>query len=327
VKCFNWRLHVFACEAATIDELLRELIAQLVRSGQVTHPRRGEAREVLGAAACLTNPLARLSRSETRGRIFSCLGEFLWYLSRSDQVAPMQYYLSRYGSYAEDDGTVHGAYGPRVFNFNGVDQMRATIQALRSNRDTRQGVIQIFDHSDVQADYRHVPCTCVLQYGLRDGRLHAITYMRSNDIHRGLPHDVFAFTMFQELVARSLDAALGTYVHFVGSLHLYEKDVGAAHRYLGEGLYSSTPMPGMPMGDPWPELERLLEVESLLQSGAEPASITLSAIPYWADLGVLLSIFSLQKQGRYSEIPSLRDRLSHSAYRVYVDDRLRGEGT
>jgi thymidylate synthase len=313
-------------DATSLDDLLRDLIVDLLDRGQITHPSRGQAREVLGVAASLTNPLARLSRSETRGHIFSCLGEFIWYVSQSGQVAPMRYYLSRYDREAEDDGTVHGAYGPRMFNFDGFDQIEATIRSLRSKRDTRQAVVQIFDHSDVQAEYKHVPCTCDLQYALRAGRLHAITYMRSNDVHRGLPHDVFAFTMFQELIARSLGVALGSYIHFVGSLHLYEGDIANVRRYLKEGWQSSTPMPEMPSADPWPELHQLVEVESLLRSGADPVAVELSATPYWRDLGCLLAIFSLRKQRRHSEIRTFRDQLVHPEYRVYVDDSLRAAG-
>ena len=42
-----------------------------------------------------------------------------------------------------------------------------------------------------------------------------LTYMRSNDAYWGLPHDVFAFTMLQEILARSLTLELGTYKHAV----------------------------------------------------------------------------------------------------------------
>ena len=62
-----------------------------------------------------------------------------------------------------------------------------------------------------------------------------VHYMRLNDALVGLPHDVFCFTMLQEIVARSLSVELGGYKHAVGSLHLYKTHVDAAHQFLEEG--------------------------------------------------------------------------------------------
>jgi thymidylate synthase len=36
-----------------------------------------------------------------------------------------------------------------------------------------------------------------------------VTTMRSNDAYLGLPHDVFCFTMLQEIIARSLGREIG----------------------------------------------------------------------------------------------------------------------
>ena len=60
--------------------------------------------------------------------------------------------------------------------------------------------------------------------------------MRSNDAFKGLPHDVFCFTMLQEIFARTLGVHVGVYKHAVGSLHLYDKDRQKANQYLKEGI-------------------------------------------------------------------------------------------
>ena len=61
-----------------------------------------------------------------------------------------------------------------------------------------------------------------MQFIVRCEELHLFVCMRSNDAFMGLPHDVFAFTMLQELVARLIGCELGHYHHFVSSLHLYK---------------------------------------------------------------------------------------------------------
>ncbi len=62
----------------------------------------------------------------------------------------------------------------------------------------------------------------------RGSNLHMSVTMRSNDAYMGLPHDVFCFTMLQEMVAKTLGLELGEYYHYVGSMHLYMSDIEAA---------------------------------------------------------------------------------------------------
>ena len=302
------------------DDLMHQAIQALIESGEETSPTKGPAREIRAVSLELTNPRARLSRSETRGRVFSCLAELCWYLSRSERAEPIQFYLKSYSECAETDGTVHGAYGPRLFAFDGLDQVDYVIATLRQRPFSRKAVIQIFDHEDVAQSYRHVPCTCILQFFVRSDRLEAVTYMRSSDAFIGLPHDIFAFTMIQELIARSLDVQLGSYVHMIGSLHLYETNVVQARSFLAEGWHSNIEMPAMPPGDPWPSVERLLATEEALRDGVDPLVVELDGEPYWQDLARLLVIFSLYKKGRKSDIGTVRDRLSSDDYEVFLTD-------
>ena len=64
-----------------------------------------------------------------------CLGETLWYLAGSNDLQFIKYYISIYGKFAEPDGTVHGAYGPRLFGMRaGVHQISNIIKLLRESR-------------------------------------------------------------------------------------------------------------------------------------------------------------------------------------------------
>ncbi len=311
---------------SSLDDVMHDALEELLASGEATEPSRGPAREIRGAIIELHNPRARVSRSETRGRVFSSLAELSWYLSGSNEVEAISHYLSHYEDEAEADGTVHGAYGPRLLNFDGLNQIRYVIDTLRRRPFSRQAAIQIFDHEDVKQSYNHVPCTCVLQYFLRSDSLDALTYMRSNDAYKGLPHDVFAFTMIQELIARALNADVGSYIHMVGSLHLYQADETKAQRFLDEGYPSHVEMPPMPIGDPWSSVAKLLDIESALRQGAEPLTIIFEDEPYWQDLGRLFAIFSLLQKHRYSDVSFLRDALSCTVYDVFIADRMLNKG-
>ena len=313
-------MHSF--EGTTADDLMRESIEAVLESGTLISPTKGPARELHPVALTLTNPRARLSRTAARGRLFSALGETCWYLSRGNDLAFIGWYIDHYRQFDTME-TAWGGYGARLFDSDGFDQVRYVIDKLRANPDSRQAVIQIFDQKDVASPHEDVPCTCLLQYVVRSGRLDSIAYLRSNDVHRGLPHDLFAFTMLQELVARSVGVGLGTHTHLVASFHLYDGDEPAARAFLAEGWQSKTPMPPMPDGDPWEAVGHLLTVEEALRTGGvDPLQADYSRDSYWADLERLLGIFALWKAGRHDDLRRLQRELHSPVYQVYISDKL-----
>jgi thymidylate synthase len=311
-----------AISAATTDDLMRRAIRHVLKMGKPTEPTRGQALEVCGVGLELTNPRARLSRSEGRGRVWSCLGELLWYLSGSNALEHIAYYVPAYEKEAEN-GLIHGGYGPRLLNWGGVNQIENVISTLRQKPSSRRAVIQIFDHEDLSEVHKEIPCTCTLQFIVREGSLHLIAYMRSNDIYLGLPHDIFAFTMLQELVARSLGVGLGRYTHFVGSLHLYEKNKLKAKAFLREGWFSTADlMPEMPRGDQWSNVRLMTEAESAIRRGVEYNFDRLNSAPYWADIVRLLQAFAAHKKNDIAAIENILDSMSTSAYNLYIQSRL-----
>ena len=307
--------------ADTLDDLLRRVFHKLHTVGRRIAPSRGSALEITAILLHLANPRARLSRSESRGRIFSALGELLWYLSGEDDLSFIRYYIPDYEQYSDDGRTIRGAYGPRLFNNDGVDQVAQVIALLRSRPDSRRAVIQLFKPADILQSYKDVPCTCTMQFLLRAGRLDMLTTMRSNDAFLGLPHDVFAFTMLQEIIARSVEADVGDYYHMVGSLHLYDSDRTKARQYLEEGWQATrSPMPPMPSGSPWPWLQNLLAAERALRTGqAIPRSYWR---PYWGDLLRLLKIFQISKQGKTARLSTLKRQMKSAVYAPYIQSRV-----
>lgn len=95
--------------ADTLDDLLLRVYPKILKNGQRVKASKGWNKEVSGVVLELKNPLARLSRTETKGTVFSCLGETLWYLAGSNELNFIKYYINIYGKFAESDGTIHGA--------------------------------------------------------------------------------------------------------------------------------------------------------------------------------------------------------------------------
>lgn len=309
--------------APTLDDLLRRVYEKLLKSKNYVVASRGKAAELTGVLLQIKNPRARLSRSEKRGTVFSCLGELLWYLAGSKDLAFISYYIPHYKNDSEDNLTIYGGYGPRLFNTRGINQVLNVIKLLREKPSSRRAVIQLFDAEDISMERKEIPCTCTLQFMIRNQRLYMFTNMRSNDAFLGLTHDVFTFTMLQEIVARSLSIELGTYNHFVGSLHLYETNTEGAQQYLEEGWLSTVSMPLMPITDPWPSIKLLLEAEIAIRSDNEIEINKLELDSYWADLVRLLQIFRHYKNKRSAEITRIKEEMASPVYNTYIEKRQR----
>lgn len=303
---------------ATLDDLMRDVIEAIMSHGELIHPTKGAARELTAVSLELTNPRARLSRTETRGKPFSCLGEFCWYLSKTSDLAFISYYIPEYNELAEG-GIISGGYGPRLFNQRGMDQVANVIALLKRKPESRQAVIQIFDAGDIATVHEDIPCTCTLQFMIRQGALHMFTYMRSNDVYLGLPHDVFCFTFLQEIIARTLSVELGRYTHMVGSLHLYERNEKAAKQFINEGWQSTISMPEIPAGDPWPAIDFLRRTELAIRVNNRVEIDGLENLDtFWVDIILLLQIFRCKKDNNPDRLKEFSDRLSSDIYRPFI---------
>lgn len=315
--------------STNIDDLLSRTFRRILKDGIEIEASRGLAKEKVGVLLQLTNPRSRLSRTEKKGTVYSALGELLWYLAASNRLDFIKYYIPLYESESEDKRTIYGAYGPRLFKLGGsINQVLNVIDLLKNKPHSRRAVIQLFDAKDIEkrspklGERKEIPCTCTLQFLLRKRQLHMITTMRSNDAFLGLPHDIFAFTMLQEIIAKTLGVKLGAYKHSVGSLHIYQKDIPGIRQYLEEGIQGNIYMPQMPDGDPWPAINILLKLENKIRKG-EHADIDAAPIDhYWKDLARLLKIFSLSASSADTQkISKIRKSMFSQVYTPYIIKR------
>ena len=301
----------------TIDDLLRCGLQRLLEQGSHINPRKGAATELVGVNLRLGNPRARFSRMETRGILYSALGEILWYLSGSDEFSFIEHYIPKYRERCNTpSGVEHAeaAYGPRI------QHQLPYLKELLHKPDTRRAVISIYRHED-QKNLYDFPCTCILQFLPRNGKLHAIAYMRSNDIFIGFPHDVFAFTFIQEWLACCSGLKLGEYIHMVGSFHLYADDRERAHKYLEEGVADTVPMDPMPNDDPEGSLEWLQQTESAARAQTScPEGSKIAA--YWHDLALIFQARRLRVARLANELERLRDAMHSSVFRAFLNDEI-----
>lgn len=298
-----------------LDDILNDLYEALLKDGVHNTSTNGGSLEFLGVTLRIAKPRARLSRSQTRARPFSALGELMWYLSGSDKASFVGPYIPFYIKEGKPP-IVNGAYGPRIKSRYGFDQLQAAIDIMRRKDGSRRTVIQLYEAKDLLAeDGVDIPCTTTLQFHRRGSTLHMSVTMRSNDAYLGLPHDVFCFTMLQELVAAELDLELGEYIHMVGSMHLYDRDRAKAERYRSEGYQRVAEMPAMPRSRPFQKIDELLSFEQRVRAGQKVDPDAELGDPYWSDIGRLIQIcLAGQDDEVIKEISDgMHDNIYHSA--------------
>ena len=180
--------------------------------------------ELINAITVIDDPKDNLVTSQIRKLSHKyAIGELLWYLSGSNKLDAIANYSKAWNKLSDDGETVNSAYGHRIFEKFGFDQWEHVKGLLKADPNSRQAVIHIKEPNPEKT--KDLPCTVALQYFIRDGKLYATTYMRSNDIWLGFPYDVFTFTCLQIKMAFELGVGIGSYTHIAGSLHLYSRNV------------------------------------------------------------------------------------------------------
>jgi len=316
----------FFAEADCIDDLLKEVHAAIIKDGSRIKASKGDTKEILGASLVLTDPVKRVSRTESRSKIISCLGEFLWYLTGDNELTFIEHYIPAYKKFAEDDGRIHGGYGPRLFNMhNKHNQLENIIAQLSHKKTSRRALVQLFDASDLalrtgdDKEYKDIPCTISLQFLVRDDKLNLFVNMRSNDAFMGLTHDIFAFTMIQEYIAKILKCGLGKYYHYVSSMHLYETDLPKIADLQREGFMSTEAiMSEMPAVDSLNFRLEILKAEELLRNDKFFNLDDYKLNDYWKDLMRLIKInYLFKSENGLQEARNEIEKLKNDSYRIF----------
>ena len=198
-------------------------IEQIRAHGKLSAPRGEPTIELLNSTIIFRNPRDRIIHDPARKiNIAFAIAEFASILFEIEDVDFFTKFIKDYGKYSSNGLVVDGCYGPRIHGRIGIHEV---IDALIKDPFTRRAVLPVFQYEDLRSPSLNTPCTLSLQFLARDGELDMIVNMRSSDIVRGVTYDLFVFTIIQELIARKLGYALGTYHHNAGSLHLYESDL------------------------------------------------------------------------------------------------------
>lgn len=281
----------------------------------INAPRGNASHECLHLGFTLANPVSRVPFLTSRKiNIVFHFAEALCYLWGRDDLEMMAYYAPQMRSYSMDGKTLRGsAYGTRLFGSSpdgGRPAFGHVLDLIREDPATKRAVLTMFRPEELAIPGNlDVACVLAFQFFLRDGRLHAVCYMRANDADQGLLSDVFSFTLLQEFAARQLGVPVGTYTHYAGSMHIADRDLPRIRQVLGETRDSDQrgplfEFPAMPEDASWADLEAVQVHEEQMrvnQHRHTPETIAETGLrPYWQQI---LLLFEAHRQIRHTEYP------------------------
>ena len=148
--------------------------------------------------------------------------EWQWYLSGDRRVITLGGLYGKvpaiWKRMADEQGNVNSNYG---WQWQRNQQLDYVIGLLKTQPETRQAAISIYDAKEWESYTNDTPCTYAVQFTVLNHKLNMSVVMRSNDLWYGFCNDQYQFSNLQMLVAHETGYDVGTYYHFAHNLHLY----------------------------------------------------------------------------------------------------------
>lgn len=229
----------------------------LLENGETEESRNGVTKEILDFKTTITNPYKRcVGNNERNINVFFLLAEAMWIWTGKKDVATLKIFNDQMGAYSDDGEVFHAPYGFRLRHsgvsstdkfittspentghnthqlLNGDDQIREALQMLLTDPQSRRVVLSIWNPTlDLNKNSKDLPCNDLLMLKIRKGKLISTIANRSNDLHWGLPTNVFQFSYIGEMIGLILGIELGTQTHNSQSLHIYTDNDIALRMY------------------------------------------------------------------------------------------------
>ena len=253
-------------------------LAEIRSHGSHVSARGMPTRELLARSVTLEHPMERfITVPGRRNDVFATIAETMWVIAGRDDMAYLGRYLTRAIQYSDDQLTWRGGYGPRLRDWEGVDQVDEIRKLLTLEPESRRAVAVLFDPARDFVETLDVPCNNWLHFLVRDGQLHLNVAVRSNDVIWGFSGiNTFEWSVLHEMMAFWLGAQVGQGSYFISSLHLYDERIPQADRAL-TGFLDTTEYEqgwvGAPFETRWEDfpgvLDKWFEVETAMSSGTD----------------------------------------------------------
>lgn len=231
-----------------VCQALPQTISYLNEHGRVEPSRGGEVLVAPTPMMTITeHPRERVLFSAKRNaNPFFHLAEAMWMLSGRNDAKFLDRFIHDFSTkYAEEDGTLHDAYGYRWRAGFGADQLSAVVDRLIQDPLDRQSVIQMWDPSidfndDLLRKWKSKPCNTNIYLRINENKLDMTVCCRSNDMLWGCHgSNAVHFSILQEYLAARIDVEIGTMYQLSNNAHVYLNQSHIIKKDLEDDRYSN----------------------------------------------------------------------------------------
>ncbi|MBK6931615.1 MAG: thymidylate synthase [Saprospirales bacterium] len=177
----------------------------------------------------------------------SVIHELLWFLQGDTNIA----YLKENGvriwdEWADEAGNLGPVYGKQWRSWQCpdgrvVDQIAEAVQLLKTSPDSRRILVSAWNVADLP-HMALMPCHCLFQFYVADGRLSCQLYQRSADVFLGVPFNIASYALLTYMLAQVSDLIPGDFVHTFGDVHIYQNHLEQVELQLSR---APRPLPQM----------------------------------------------------------------------------------
>ena len=167
----------------------------------------------------------------------SVIHELLWFLQGSTNVRYLnQHGVTIWNEWADANGELGPVYGHQWRSWptpdgRHIDQIGRVVEAIKANPDSRRHIVSAWNVGELD-QMSLLPCHCLFQFYVADGKLSCQLYQRSADVFLGVPFNIASYALLTLMVAQVTSLKPGEFVHSFGDAHLYLTHLDQADEQL-----------------------------------------------------------------------------------------------
>jgi thymidylate synthase len=168
-------------------------------------------------------PLVTTKKTHLKSIIY----ELLWFLKGETNIKYLkENNVSIWDEWADEQGDLGPVYGKQWRSWTGadgveVDQIKELIHTIKTNPDSRRMIVSAWNVAELPK-MKLMPCHCLFQFYVADGKLSCQLYQRSADVFLGVPFNIASYALLTMMIAQVCGLQYGDFVHSFGDVHLYK---------------------------------------------------------------------------------------------------------
>ncbi len=167
----------------------------------------------------------------------SIVYELLWFLKGETNIQYLKENgVSIWDEWANETGELGPVYGKQWRSWETrdgrtIDQISQALDLIKNNPDSRRILVSAWNVGELD-QMALMPCHCLFQFYVADGKLSCQLYQRSADLFLGVPFNIASYALLTLMMAQVCGLKPGEFVHTFGDAHIYSNHFEQVERQL-----------------------------------------------------------------------------------------------